>query len=778
MIEEKRWDKSFEKELYESWKKNKDFQFNENTDKEVFSIDTPPPYVNRPVHIGQATTYVMMDFFARFQRMIGKEVLFPLGLDRNGLPIEMEAEKRLGKSLFEVPRDVFVNECQKVLNESSLASVDSFYRLGISFNSWDLGSEIGARYHTDSEEYRKLTQETFIDLYNKGLIYEDNRINNYCPGCRTTLADSEIEYVQKETFFNYIIFKVKETGESLEIGTTRPELLASCGMVIFNPDDKRYKHLEGKTAITPLYNKEIPIKAHPSADPNKGTGLVMMCSAGDLTDIRFFREQNLEPIISIGEDGKMNSNAGFLEGLTVKEAREKIISLLKEKNLLTKQEKIMHRTPICERSKHEVEFIAMPEFYLKQLDFKEKLLEESQKLNFFDEASRQILIDWINSVSIDWPISRRRVYATEIPLWKCQNCGKYLLPEKGKYHQPWKEEYGKPCPYCNSTNIVGETRVFDTWFDSSNTGLWVIGYGRNNSFFNKHFPTTLRPQGKEIIRTWLYYSLLKTYLLTGKIAFRDVWINYHILDDKGHKMSKSKGNIVDPKEILDKYGAEPFRLWTATEGNLTKKDFRISYAKIEAETKTLTKLWNIARFISRFEEPSSSSLLEIDKWILSELSELISYTKEKYKEYDFHTPILKLKTFMWETFASHYLEIIKPRVYNDKGEFTQTEQNAAYYTMHQVLKNLLLLFNPVIPFITEILFSKLYNKKITSFPFPEPFSYKTSLQTKEIISFNNYVWKLKKEKNISLRAEIKGIEIPENLKAIEKDLKLMHNIVD
>ncbi len=778
MIEEKHWTKDLEQPIYKNWKDNNDYKFNSNSNKPIFSIDTPPPYVNRPVHIGQATTYVMMDFFARFQRMIGKEVVFPLGLDRNGLPIEMEAEKLLGKSLYDVPREDFIKACKQVLNESSLASVDSFYRLGISFNSWNLGNNIGDLYHTDSEEYRKTTQATFIDLWKKGLIYEDTRINNYCPGCRTTLADSEIEYKNKDTFFNYILFKVKETGETLEIGTTRPELIASCGMIIYNPEDKRYSHLKNKTAISPLYNKEIPIMPHNQADIEKGTGLVMMCSAGDLSDIRFFREQNLEPIISIGADGKMNEKAGFLKDLTVKDAREKILELLKEKNLLTKQEKISHRTPICERSKHEVEFIAMPEFYLKQLDYKKQMFELTNNLNFYDSASRQILLDWINSVSIDWPISRRRVYATEIPLWKCKNCGEFILGEKGKYTQPWKEKYKGKCPECGSTNIEGETRVFDTWFDSSNTGLWVIGYDRNMDFFQKHSPTTLRPQGKEIIRTWLYYSLLKSYHLTGKTIFKDAWINYHILDDSGYKMSKSKGNILDPKTILDKHGAEPFRLWTATEGNLTKKDFKISDEKIQAESKTLTKLWNLARFLSSFPIPNKpKTLLPIDNWILSEISTITKTTKESYEQYDFHSPAILLKNFLWETYASNYLEIIKPRVYNDKKQYTQEEQESAYWTMHTVFENLLLLLSPILPFITQTLEEKIYNKKIHSLPFPLPLQNTSNLDTKEIISFNNSIWKQKKDSNISLRSELSGIHIPESLKQIEKDLKLMHNLV-
>ena len=282
-LKEKTWSKEFEESIALSWKENSVYKFNAESPKKVYSIDTPPPYVNTPVHIGQATTYVLMDMFARFRRMTGYEVLFPLGLDRNGLPIEMAVEKKFNISLNDVHREEFIEKCHKVLEASSTATQDTFMRLGISFNSWKVSNEIGSIYLTDSPGYRALTQATFIELWHRGLIYDEQRINNYCPGCRTTIADAEIDYEEVPSYFNEVIFRVKETNEEIVIGTTRPELICTCGMIIFNPDDTRYKHLEGKTAITPLYNKEVLIKAHPLAQKGKGTGLVMMCSAGDGT---------------------------------------------------------------------------------------------------------------------------------------------------------------------------------------------------------------------------------------------------------------------------------------------------------------------------------------------------------------------------------------------------------------------------------------------------------------------------------------------------------------
>ena len=779
-VKEKRWEKEFESAILKEWLSDDRYAFKDDPGKKLFSIDTPPPYVNTPVHVGQATTYVLMDMFARYRRMRGYNVLFPLGLDRNGLPIEMAAEKKFGISVSNTPRKEFIEKCKQILEETSSESIDTFQKLGIAFNSYKEGKKVGELYLTDSDEYRKMTQSTFIDLWNAGLVYEDSRINNYCPGCQTTIADAEIEYEMRATKFNDVKFKVKETGEEIVIGTTRPELICTCGMVIFNPEDKKYKHLAGKTAVTPIFEKEIPIKAHPMAEIGKGTGLAMMCSAGDLSDIRFFREEKLKPVIAINADGKMNEHAGFLKGLGVQEAREKMIGALKEKGLLVAQKPTVHRTPVCERSKHEVEFIAMPEYYCKQLEFKDKMKELSEELKFYSPKSRQIMLDWVNSVAMDWPISRRRYYATEIPLWYCKKCNEVIVPPKGKYYKPWNESPPiKKCPKCGGTEFRGEERVLDTWFDSSSSPLHILGYERDDKFFKAHFPCSLRPQGKEIIRTWLYYTVLKSYLLFKKPVFEDAWINYHILDEKGNKMSKSKGNVIDPHGILKKYGAEPFRLWCATEGNLTNTDLRCSDERIMAGGKTLTKLWNVVRFISGFEfNGEKGNLQPVDEWILGELNSLIEYSARHFDKYDFHNPGVWIRNFLWETFASHYLEMVKSRAYNSEGQFSKEEQQAAVFTLNTCLDTMLKLLAPIIPFITFKLYKDLRGKDIHFEKFPEPLAgiKKPAFTAKELMELNSAVWNCKKEKGKRLNEGIDSFEVPEKFKSIEGTLKSAHRI--
>ena len=790
----KNWNVDIEKEITSKWRNAELFKFNPNTKKKIYSIDTPPPYINSPIHIGHAITYCYMDFFARYKRMKGFEVLFPLGLDRNGLPIEIGAEKKYNISAFHSSRKEFIEYCEKLLSEISIESTDSFAKLGISFTSYKQGEHIGSIYLTDSPEYRALTQATFIDLYKKGLIYEDNRINNWDTKLQTTVADSEIEYKDIASTFNDIKWKVKETGEEIIIGTTRPELLCTCGMVIFNPQDKRYTHLKGKTAISPIYKKEIPINSHPLAQIDKGTGLVMMCSAGDLSDIQFFREMNLIPKIAINADGKINEKAGFLQGLKIKEARIKIIEELKKHNLLVKQTQITHNTPISERSGVEVEFIEMPEFYLKQLEFKKDIKHLADKISFYPKESKKILESWLDSIAIDWPISRRRFYATPIPLWYSENKELIIIPKPGKYHQPWKESPPKDAEvYKNGKKIgliknlkfknkwIGEERVFDTWFDSSISELFILKYKTNDKFFKKSYPATLRPQGKEIVRTWLYYTILRGFLETKKPCFKNVWIHQHILDEKGRKMAKSVGNVINPQDLLRDYGAEAIRLWAATEGDLSKQDIICSKEKINAELKTLTKLINVTKFVMQFEKPkpSKTKLTKTDKLFIDYIEDLTKFADENYNKYNFYHPSLKLRDFIWKTFASHYIELVKSRAYNQNKKFSTEESDSAKYTLHFLLERFLQLAYPIIPQITTLIAKE---KKIDLLTTEFPKTKIRSSSSKElkliekIAEFNSNVWKTKKEKGVSLRDHIDNIIIPKKLKDFEKDLKACHNL--
>ena len=775
-IKQNRWDKELEKDIWVKWQKQKLFKFDKNSKKPLFSIDTPPPYVNTPIHIGHAYTYVWQDIMARSKRMFGYNVIYPMGLDKNGLPIEVQAEKTYKINMHETPRDEFIKLCKKMIEEAGDESLDSFKKLGLSCNEWDVKYEIGGRYDTDDSEYRRLTQETFIDLWKKGLIYEDVKPTNYCPICGTAIANAEVEYKDGSTTLNHVIFKVKETGEEIIIATTRPELLCTCKVILYNPQDEKYRHLKGKTAIVPIFGIEVPIISNNAAKMDFGSGLVMICSFGDYTDIRTLRDLGIEATYAIDIQGKMTKTAGNYEGMIVKDARMKIIEDLREENLIIKQETIQQRFPICWRSKNPIEFVALKEFYLKQIDYIDELKKNSDKMQFFAPESRQILMDWINSLSIDWVLSRRRYYGTEVPLWYCGECGYIYVPEKGKYYQPWKEPCPiKKCPECGKEKWRGEERTFDTWFDSSTSEAYILGYLWDKGFFNKNMPCSMRPQGKEIVRTWLYYTIVKSMHLFNKPPFKHCWIHMHIIDEKGKKMSKSIGNVIDPQEILKKYGTEAFRIWSCLEGNITKGDIRCSFERIEGNSKFLTKLWNVTRFISMFPEPDDAELTDTDKWILDELGLLIEKTKKNYEIYEFSVIAEDIRNFVWNIFASHYVEMVKVRAYGE--DCTKKESESARYTLHQVLRNLLKILSPIIPFMTDYIWQELYSKdSICKQSYPE-LKWKNGMEklTDELIEFNSKVWKIKKDQGLSMKVEVNA-SVPKELKMFERDLVKMHNI--
>ncbi|MEA3229519.1 MAG: class I tRNA ligase family protein, partial [archaeon] len=423
--------------------------------------------------------------------------------------------------------------------------------------------------------------------------------------------------------------------------------------------------------------------------------------------------------------------------------------------------------------------IEMSELYLKQVDFKKDMRKIARKLNFYSESSRQILVDWIEGISIDWPISRRRYYATPIPLWYCKKCGEVIVPKKGKLYSPWKDRCPvDKCPACGSGNFSGDERVFDTWFDSSNSPLYILKYLSDAKFFEKVAPCSLRPQGKEIVRTWLYYTLLKGYLLLDRPIFEDVWVNYHILDDKGAKMSKSLGNVIDPREVLDKYGAEPFRLWAAIEGSLEKTDFRCSFERIDGAGKTLAKLWNVARFISMFDAASvKAEFNDIDVWIRCEIARLVKLADKEYSAYNFHKPMIEIKHFIWETFSSHYLELVKNRAYNSLGKFTVAEQRGAIDTLNYCLETILKLTAPVIPFVTSKIYMELKGNDIHKDNFPTVrVIRKTAFGTLDIVALNSAIWKAKKDAGVSLKGGVSEVVMPSVFKDVEKEVALTHNI--
>jgi valyl-tRNA synthetase len=783
-ITEKVWSSEIEKRILDNWEKDNTYENDDNfkANENYYVLDTPPPYPSgKPWHIGAAAHYSQIDMIARVARSNGFNVIFPIGIDRNGIPVEIYTEKKYKIRMRNMNRKEFLKLCEHTLDETEIEFLEILKSLGISANFKET-------YHTDSIEYRTLTQSTFIEMWKKGLIYLGDRPNNFCIDCGTTIADSEITYIDKETKLVYIKFFLKDSTEFIIIATTRPELLFACQAIIVNPEDERYREKQGNNLKIPIFDREVKIINHKSVDTNFGSGAVMVCSYGDLNDVQLFRELQLKEIKSINSNGKTTEHAKQFSNLSLKEARNKIIEELQEQGLIYKIETLLHRTPICERSKTPIEIISLEDYYLKQVDFKSELFEYSRKIKFYPEMHRQILLNWLNSISIDWPISRRRFYGTEIPIWYCKKCKYPNIPEPGRYYRPWEEEppFNK-CQNCNNDEFEGEERIFDTWMDSSISPLYITKFNKSDNFYKKTYPTTIRPQGKDIIRTWLYYTMLRCLYLTEQLPWKSAWIMGYGVDDKGEKMSKSKGNVIDPLPIIKKYGADTFRLWSASEANLGY-DFRCSEQKIINSQKFLSKLWNIGRFISNFElideENKPQKLNSTDKWILAELDNLSKKCIEGYNELNFFIPSNSIREFTWNIFAAHYIELIKSRVYN---EIKDEDRKSALYTIHKCFKSILLLLEPICPFITYELWTKIYlNKKIINqkmFPKITNDFQEMTLLTQRIIQFNSEIWNKKKEtisnvtnKPLSLKDPIK-ITIPNELELFSSDLIAMHNII-
>jgi len=765
-IQKKVWDPKIESDIRKKWEDSKLYEFHPDTDG--YTIDTPPPYPSgRPWHIGAAAHYAQIDMIARTARMNGKNVYFPIGIDRNGLPVELYTEKKHGIRMRETERGKFLDLCKDALDDLEAEMIQIMKNLGLS-------CDFDNYYRTDSEEYRALTQATFIELWKNDSIYLATRPNNYDWVTGTTIADAEIIYEELPTKLVHMKFKVKD-GEEVIIASTRPELLCACKAVIVNPKDVRYTDLIGTKVTVPISNQEVEIQAHHSAQIVFGSGAVMVCSYGDHNDVALFRELDLEEVVAIGQDGRLTEAAGAYAGLKPKQARTKIIEDLESKGFVEKIEEISHRTPVSERSRTPIEIIPMEEYYLKQKESVGKMKELGAQIKFYPEMHRQILTNWLDSIKIDWPISRRRFYGTEIPIWYCKKCSDPYLPEPGKYYRPWSEPCpAEKCSKCDSTEFVGEERTFDTWMDSSVSPLFITKFKKDEEFFKRTYPTGVRPQAKDIVRTWLYYTLLRCENLTGEKPWSEAWIMGYGLDEKGLKMSKSKGNALDPLPIIEKFGADTFRFWSASEVN-HGNDFRCSEQKIESTKKFLTKLWNVSRFLSSFPIVESADLADTDKWIISELDKLVKDCKAGFGEYNFFIPAIAIREFTWNVFAAQYIEMAKARAYGI--EFSEAERDGAIYTLHKVLSTLLKLLAPITPYITDFLWQTLYsdNSIHTEQQAKAESNEDLTQHTQAISDFNSKVWNEKKEKGLHLKDSIK-IEIPKELEIFKKDLVAMHHL--
>ncbi len=716
---------SVEKKWQQKWKEMGIYRFEK--DKEpVYSIDNPPRYASGALHIGHAVHYTHIDFVARYKRMRGYNVFFPLCFDVNGIPIEERVERKLGITRKDIDRHEFIKLCKEFADENIEEMIRQFEMLGESMDDT-------IYYRTDAEYYRRLTQISFIELYKKGLIYKGKFPVNWCPRCMTAMADAEIEHVNRKTKLNTLKFyfvdyepphEMKGVGKDergwyVEIATTRPELLATCQMAAINPNDDRAPYLAGRKIKAPIYGQALEIVEDEKVDPEFGTGVVMICTIGDKDDLEWAMKYGLELKICINEDGTLNSLAGKYAGMKIEEARKAIIEDLKKEGYLIKQEELEQSVGVCWRCKTPIEFIQTEQWFLKILPFKEEVLKAADRMRWYPEHMKKRLEEWVESLKWDWVISRQRYFATPLPLWGCENGHVVLAEEKQCYVDPTIDAPPvEKCPVCGA-KLKGSEHVFDTWMDSSISPLYNTFWKRDDELFKKLYPMSLRPQAHDIIRTWAFYTILRGVLLTGKEPFKEVMIDGFILAPDGKPMHTSLGNVIDPIEIMKEHGADALRYYAA--GCKLGEDNPFRFKDLVRGKRLMNKIWNIEKFIGNAVEakPSKPGELNIiDKWILSLYSKLIEEATQHMDSFEFSDAMKKIEYFIWHEFADHYIEMVKHRIYGKKDA-------SAIYTLYEIGLGIAKLIAPFLPFIAEeiydVHFKKFENEKsIHVSKWPEP----------------------------------------------------------
>ncbi|MBD3208300.1 MAG: valine--tRNA ligase [Candidatus Nealsonbacteria bacterium] len=736
------------------WEENETYKFEEGSDKPVYSVDTPPPYVSAEhLHAGHIMSYSQAEFVVRFKRMRGFNVFYPMGFDDNGLPTERFVEKKYNVNKSKINRSDFIKLCLKETKRGAENYRDLWRSLGISVD-WS------KTYSTINPLCQRVSQWSFVQLYKSKGAYRKEEPTSWCPFCQTALAQADMEDEEKNTKLNHIQFLID--GKPYTIATTRPELLPACVGVFANPKDKRYQKLKGKKAIVPLFNYEAPVLFHESVDPEFGTGLMMVCTWGDTEDVEKFKALDLPAREVISKDGKITSLGGKYKGQSIPEARKSIIDDLNAEGLLKNQETITHIVNVHERCSTPVEFILTTQWFIKILDIKKQLFEMGEKLKWYPPHMKNIYNVWVAGLKWDWCISRQRYYGVPFPVWYCKKCKKPVLGEEKDL--PIDPTEDKPplseCPACGAKEFEPERDVMDTWATSSCTPFIIPELVDNKKTKEKTFPNSLRPQAFEIIRTWLFYSMVKSYYHFKKIPFRDAMISGHGLDETGRKISKRLGNYIEPNKLLRDYGADAIRYWAT--GAKLGYNHRFEIKEVKKGKHLVTKLWNASRFCSGYIDdfkpaPSKKYSLEPeDKWILHELNKTIKRVTTSFQGYEYAKARKSIDNLFWAMFCDYYLEMIKHRA----------KEESVKFTLYTCLLNMLKLYAPIIPFVTEEIYQKLFkdiegDKSIHKSSWPSPteqwkVSPKERQKMKYFIEEIDAIRKEKSEKGVHIKTPLKN----------------------
>ena len=690
--------------IYDKWMEKKYFHAEVNRDKKPFTIVMPPPNITGQLHMGHALDNTMQDILIRYKRMQGYEALWQPGTDHAAIATEVKVIQNLktkGIEKKDLTRDQFLKYAWEWKDEYGGRIVRQLKKLGSSAD-WD------RERFTMDEGCSEAVQEVFIRLYEKGYIYKGSRIINWCPVCKTSISDAEVEHVEQEGHFWHIKYPiVGEEGRFVEIATTRPETMLGDTAVAVNPDDERYKDIVGKMLLLPIVNKEIPVIADPYVDKEFGTGCVKITPAHDPNDFEVGKRHNLPEINVMNDDGTINANGGKYEGMDRYEARKAIVAELESMGLLVKVVPHVHAVGTHDRCKTTVEPLVKQQWFVKMDEMIKPAVEgvKNGDIKLLPKRMDKTYFNWTDNIR-DWCISRQLWWGHRIPAWYCDDCGEMVVSI---------ENPGK-CPKCGCTHMTQDPDTLDTWFSSALWPFSTLGWPEKTEDLDYFYPNDVLVTGYDIIFFWVIRMIFSGYEQMGKAPFHTVLFHGLVRDSQGRKMSKSLGNGIDPLEVIDKYGADALRLTLIT-GNAPGNDMRFYWERVEASRNFANKVWNASRFIMmnldgfELHTPSKDELHAADKWILSKVNTLAKDATENMDKFELGIAVQKVYDFIWDEFCDWYIEIAKVRTY--KKDEDPVSANAALWTLKTVLTEALKLLHPYMPFITEEIFCTLQSEEET-----------------------------------------------------------------
>ena len=678
-----------EERLYKMWTENGYFHAEIDSDKEPYTIVIPPPNVTGQLHMGHALDETLQDILIRYKRMQGYSALWVPGTDHAGIATQIKVEENLrvneGLTRYDLGREKFLERVWEWKNLYGDRIINQLKKIGSSCD-WDR-----LRFTMD-EGCSKAVKEVFINLYNKGLIYQGSRIINWCPHCITALSDAEVEHAEQAGHFWHIKYPVKDSDEVVIIATTRPETLLGDTAVAVNPNDERYTHLIGKTLILPLVGREIPVIADDYVDKEFGTGCVKITPAHDPNDFEVGLRHNLEQIKVLNDDATINELGGKYRGMDRYEARKAMVADLEKEGLLVKVEEHTHNVGQCYRCGTTVEPIISKQWFVKMKPLAQPAIDavKNKETQFVPEHFEKVYFHWLENIR-DWCISRQLWWGHRIPAFYCDKCGEMVVTK----------EDSAVCPKCGE-KMRRDPDTLDTWFSSALWPFSTLGWPDKTPDLEYFYPTSTLVTGYDIIPFWVMRMMFSGIEHTGEVPFKHVFIHGLVRDSQGRKMSKSLGNGIDPLEIIDKYGADALRFTLAT-GNAPGNDMRFYIERVEANRNYANKIWNAARFtlmnleIEENKLPAKDKLQLEDKWILSKYNSLVAEVTNNLDKFELGIAVSKLYDFLWSNFCDWYIELVKPRLFDKENPTRET----AEYVLCYVLSGTMQLLHPFMPFITE-----------------------------------------------------------------------------